>query len=341
MTASGPVFCFGELLIRLTATGHVCLSELPVLQPFVGGAEANVAAGLATLGHRVEMISVAPENALGDAALQELQRRRVGTDYVCRADGRMGLYFLTPGAVHRASDIVYDRKDSAFATFDFGALDWCALLKGAGCLHVSGVTAALGEAAYQAALAAMKTARDLGVMVSYDGNFRPKLWAEWSADPKTRIHDLLQEADLVFAGHKDISLVFGQSFTGDVDPQAREKQAADVAFALMPNLKIMASTTRTQFSADRNQLQGHAFSRDETCHSRVYDLERIVDRIGGGDAFAAGFLDGVLRKQPLTTCVQRAIAAACLKHAQPGDLCLVRSGDLDRFDDGSGFDVRR
>ncbi|MBW8880240.1 MAG: sugar kinase [Asticcacaulis sp.] len=278
---------FGELLIRLTATGGNLLEALPALQPFVGGAEANVAIGLARLGHAARMVSVVPDNALGLGAVQELRRWGVDVSNVATGPGRMGLYFLTPGAIHRPSDILYDRAGSAFATARFSRLSWNRLLRGAGWLHVSGVTAALGANCVAAALKAMQAARAGGVKVSYDCNFRPKLWEAWGGDAPTLIRQLMTEADLVFGGHRDIALVTGESF-------ADERAAAERAFALFPNLQRLVGTRRTQVSVDHNRLAGLMFTRDASYETETYDVERIVDRIGGGDAFAAGIFHGLL-----------------------------------------------
>ena len=331
---SQAVVCFGELLVRLTATGGNLLESLPSLQPFVGGAEANVAIGLARLGHATRIVSIVPDNALGLAAIQELRRWGVDVSAVTSAPGRMGLYFLTPGAIHRPSDILYDRAGSAFTAAAFDQLDWPDLLQGAGWLHVSGVTAALGPNCVAAALSAMHAARAAGVKVSYDCNFRPKLWEAWGGDAAGLIQQLMAQADLIFGGHRDISLVTGQAFDS-------ERAAADHAFALFPDLRRLVCTRRTQVNVDHNRLAGLMFTRDATLETRTYDIERIVDRIGGGDAFAAGVFHGLLMGSDDQHALDLGIAAGCLKHAQPGDAGLATAADLEAFLSDDGFDVRR
>ncbi len=332
--SKAPFIAFGELLIRLTATGGDLLESLPALVPCVGGAEANVATGLARLGHDARVVSVVPDNALGVAAIQELRRWGVDVSGIARTPGRMGIYFLTPGAMHRPSDILYDRAGSAFATAKFSRLPWTRLLRGAGWLHVSGVTAALGQTCVTAALKAMRTARGLGVEVSYDCNFRQKLWEAWGGDAPTLIRELMADASLIFGGQRDMELVFGRTFKD-------ERAAADHAFAAFPQLQRLVGTRRTQIDADHNRLAGLMFTRDKTLETKTYGLTRIVDRIGGGDAFAAGVFHGLLNGTSDQQALDYGIACGCLKHAQPGDASLATPADLDEFLSDSGFDVRR
>ena len=332
MTA--PFVCFGELLIRLCVTGGHVLESLPPLQPVVGGAEANVAVGLSRLGHATRMVSIVADNALGIAAVNELRRWGVDTTTIATGPQRMGLYFLTPGAIHRPSDIVYDRAGSAFAAADFRTLNWPNLLAGAGWLHVSGVTAALGENCVMAALTAMQAARSAGVQVSFDCNYRPKLWADWGGDAPAFITQLMAQADLIFGGYRDIELVSGQRFKD-------ERAAADHAFAILPYLQRLACTRREQITVDHNRLTGLMYTRARSFETDTHNIERIVDRIGGGDAFAAGVMHGLLRGESDSRALDYGIACACLKHAQPGDASLATPAELDAFLSEDGFDVKR
>ncbi len=335
MPANTPAFvCFGELLIRLTVTGGHVLESLSPLQPVVGGAEANVAVGLQRLGHPARMVSVVADNALGTAAINELRRWGVDTSAVARGPERMGLYFLTPGAIHRPSDIVYDRADSAFAVADFSQLDWKTLLKGAGWLHVSGVTAALGENCVTAALDAMTAARAAGVKVSFDCNYRPKLWQAWGGDAPAYITKLMGLADLMFGGYRDIELVTGKRFKD-------EREATDHAFEMFPHIERLVCTRREQVNVDHNRLTGLMYTRERSLETNTYSIERIIDRIGGGDAYAAGVMHGILTGADDETAINYGIACACLKHAQPGDASLATVADLDAFLSEDGFDVKR
>jgi 2-dehydro-3-deoxygluconokinase len=338
---TAPVVCFGELLIRLTSTGGQPLVTLPDFAPYVGGAEANVALGLQRLGNPARMISLIPDNDLGWAAVQELRRWGVDTAGVTTAPGRMGLYFFTPGAIHRRSDILYDRAGSAFAISKFSRVNWARLLKGAAWLHISGITAALGKYSVAAALKAMQTARKMGVKVSFDCNYRPALWEAWGGDAPKLIGGLMAEADLIFGGHRDIELVTGLTFPGEANSMARERAAADHAFDNFPHLYRLTSTCRTQVSADHNRLSGQMFTRRHTLKTETYNIEGIVDRIGGGDAFAAGVLHGILRGETDQQALNYGIACGCLKHAQPGDISLATHDELADFLAGGSFDVKR
>ncbi|MBX3595013.1 sugar kinase [Sphingomonas sp.] len=334
----GRIVCFGELLLRLTAPGRELLLQTGAFDVHVGGAEANVAIGLANLDHPVAMVSAVPANPLGEAAVRFVRGQGVDTAAIQRRDGRMGLYFLSVGAGLRASDIVYDRAGSSFATAPADAFDWRTILAGAGMLHLSGITPALGPAASAAAIAAATTARDLGVPISFDGNYRARLWEAWDSDPRDVLTRLVGMADTLFGNHRDVSLLLGRDFSGDGPDRRRE--AAEAAFAAFPNLKRIASTARHIDDADRHRIAGRIDTRERGYQTDEVVVAGIVDRIGGGDAFAAGILHGILTHRDLEATVASGLALACLKHSLPGDASLFGQGDIDAFLAG-GLDVRR
>ncbi|WP_447728252.1 PfkB family carbohydrate kinase [Sphingomonas koreensis] len=335
---AGRIVCFGELLLRLTAPGRELLLQTPRLDVVVGGAEANVGIGLANLGHSVSMVSAVPDNALGRAAVQFVRSQGADTSGVQYRDGRMGLYFLTQGAGLRASDIVYDRADSAFAKAPADAFDWKALLSGATMLHLSGITPALGPATAQAALQAARAAKELGVAISFDGNYRARLWEAWDSDPRAVLTELVSLADTMFGNHRDVSLLLGTQFSGDGADRRRE--AAEAAFAAFPNLKRIASTARHVDDADRHRIAARVDTPERGYQTEEVVVAGIIDRIGGGDAYAAGILHGVLSGQDLEGTVASGLALTCLKHSLPGDASLFRQADIDAFLEG-GLDVRR
>ena len=330
------VVCFGELLLRLSAPGRERLLQTPLLGVHVGGAEANVAVSLARMGHEAAMVSTVAGNALGEAALGELRRHGVDTGHVRTGAGRMGLYFLSHGALHRPSEVLYDRADSAFVrAADY---DWDRLLEGAHWLHLSGVTPALGEATAQATLAAARAARRRGVMVSFDGNFRAKLWQAWDGDAATILRQIFSECDLLFADHRDIAVVLGTQ----ADAQGEAADAAAQAFSAFPHLRWLASTLRTQHSVDWHSLSAVMFGRGGERHRGPdYELRAIVDRIGTGDAFAAGVLHGLLTETAPLAALRFGLGAACLKHSLPGDFNLSTREDVEAFVAEAGFHVRR
>jgi 2-dehydro-3-deoxygluconokinase len=337
----GKFVCFGELLLRLGAPGRELLLQSPQLQVQVGGAEANVAVALAHFGHAACLAGLVSDNALGDAALGEVRRHGVDVSGVQRGDGRMGLYFLSTGAVQRPSQVLYDRADSAFARAGGGAHDWPALLAGAHWLHVSGVTPALGANAAAGTLAAMRAARAAGVQVCFDGNFRPQLWKAWDGDAAGILRELMAEADLLFASHRDIEVVLGQRYTQG-DAVARFEAAARDALAAFPNLQRMAATTREQRSVDHHVLGAVSLSRGGALVTApALEVAGIVDRIGTGDAFAAGVLHGMVTDMDEAASLRFGLAAGCLKHSVPGDFFPLGVAEVQAVMEEGGFDVRR
>ncbi|MBL8256345.1 MAG: sugar kinase [Pseudoxanthomonas mexicana] len=337
----GKIVCFGELLLRLGAPGRQVLLQSPVLDVHIGGAEANVAVSLARFGHTAHMVGLVADNALGEAALGELRRYRVNTDGVRQAAGRMGLYFLTQGAIQRPSEVLYDRADSAFARAGGGTHEWRTLLAGADWLHVSGVTPALGQDAADGVLTAVKAARAAGVKVSFDGNFRPKLWEAWGGDAASILRGLMSEADILFASHRDLQVVLGLEFP-QATPQERFAAGAAAAFTAFPHLQQMAATVRVQRSVDHHALSGITALRDSSLHTTpAYEISPIVDRIGTGDAFAAGVLHGGLVGMTHAEALHFGVAAACLKHSLPGDFNLVAATDVHAFLGEDSLDVKR
>lgn len=337
------ILCFGELLLRLGAPRRELLLQSPRLDVHVGGAEANVAVSLARFGNPAVVVGTVADNALGEAALGELRRHGVDTSRVRLVPGRMGLYFLATGAGHRPSEVLYDRADSAFALADPASYDWPTLLEGASWLHVSGVTPALGERTAQATVDAVRAAAANGVRVSFDGNFRPKLWAAWDGDPARILYPLLAEAEIAFADHRDIDVVLGAS-GGDVTATHAERFAAGAAraFDAFPRLQRIACTVRSQASVEHHALGALMATRDgELLRIKDRELPGIIDRIGGGDAFAAGVLHGLMSGWNDTESLRFGHAAGCLKHAVPGDFNLVGGADVMALVDGARLDVRR
>ena len=335
------VVCFGELLLRMSAPGRERLLQSPQLEVRIGGAEANVGVSLSYFGHQVAAVGTLADNPLGEAAAGELRRHGLDTSGLRKAAGRMGLYFLAPGAIHRPAEVLYDRADSAFALAAADVYDWSTLLHGADWLHLSGVTPALGARTAAAALAAARGARAAGVKVSFDGNFRPRLWEAWNGDAKAILSELMAEADLLFADYRDMSVVLGGRFP-QADPQERVEAAAAAAFAAFPHLEWMACTLREAHNVDQHSLSGVLVGRDSgTALAPREDVGPIVDRIGGGDAFAAGVLHGLIRGWEPERTIRFGLAAGCLKHSIPGDFNLVSEAEVEALMGEGRYDVRR
>ena len=334
----GRIKCFGEVLLRLAAPGRELLLQSGRFDVHVGGAEANVAVALSCLGHDVGMVSALPDNPLGREARAFLRGHGVGTDAMCETEGRMGLYFLAHGAGLRPSEVIYDRAGSAFVQACASGFDWPSLLDGASLLHLSGITPALGPDAAAAALAAAETANALGVPVSFDGNYRARLWEAWDSNPRDILNRLVASADVLFGNYRDISLLLGSAFTGE-GPE-RRRAAAEAAFAQFDRLRVIASTARHVEDADRHRIAARIDMRGTCVQTGEVPVAGIVDRIGAGDAFAAGVLDGLLRDLAPEAIIHGGLALTCLKHSLPGDASRLRQTDIDAFLDGVA-DVRR
>jgi 2-dehydro-3-deoxygluconokinase len=335
------VVCFGEVMLRLSAPPGELLLQSGRLAVHVGGAEANAAVSLARFGHSAAVVTRVPEGPLGDAARDELRRHGVDVSGVTTSPGRMGLYFLTPGAVLRPSEVHYDRAGSAFALAEPDSFDWDAILAGAEWLHISGVTPAVGPNPAESALRGVRAARRLGVRVSFDGNYRAKLWAVWQGDGPGILRELLSHADLAFVDERDLALVLGRPFQ-EPDLRTRRRQAAVAAFEAFPNLARVVATVRVQQGVDDQQISALLFTRGGgEAEAGPHALSGVVDRIGAGDAFAAGVLHGVLQGQDDAEALNFGLAAAALKHSVMGDFNLVSEADVRALAAGGGLDVKR
>ena len=332
------VTCFGELLVRLTPPGSQLLVQTETLQLLPGGAEANVAEALGWLGHEVRFVGVVSDNSIGDRLVASLRASGVDTRFIARASGRVGLYFMEAGSGPRPSSITYDRAGSAFAEAAPETIDFAGALAGAKLLHTGGITPALGPKGVALARAAQAAADAAGVPVCFDGNYRAQLWEAWDSHPSEVLGELVSGAAILIGNHRDISLLLGREFSGDGEDRRRE--AAEAAFEAFPRLQLIASTARHLVTASHHRLAARVDSREGAYQTDEIDIEGIVDRIGTGDAFAAGVLHRWLEGGDLRAIAEGGLALAALKHTIPGDKCLVSAAELDGFSPGAG-DVRR
>lgn len=320
---------FGEVLLRLSPPGAERLFQSSDLHTNWGGAEANVAVGVAALGGHATHVTLLPDNPIGTAARRALRAEGVDVQHATSVAGRMGLYFLEKGADLRALSVVYDRAGSAFATMRGDEFAWDAILDGAKWLHVSGVTAALGDGPYRAVVDALDAARNQNVMVSVDLNYRPALWA--GRDPKPLMQPLAERADLLIANPGALDIMLGLKTAGAM-PESREA-VHDVAREVRArfNCARVAITQREIVSANVHGWRAHLWdaTTDAMCSAPRYEVT-LVDRVGGGDAFAAALLVELTRGAPDADAVRFATAASALKLTIPGDFNRITRADVER-----------
>lgn len=321
------VVTFGEIMLRLKSPDHERLLQSPRLEATFGGGEANVAASLAAFRVPVDFVTLLPDNAIGEACLAELRRLGIGTSHIRRASGRMGLYFLETGSNQRPSRVIYDRAGSALMEASPDTFDWPRILDGATWFHVTGITPALSENAAATCRSAMETARRMGVTVSCDYNYRKNLW-KYGRTATEVMTELVRHCDVGMANEEDCQKALGISVDEDaaavpgapgVDLEAYRALTAKVLKAY-PQLRQQAITLRESFSADTNAWSACLDNRTEFFHSRRYELSDVVDRVGTGDAFAAGLIYGWSTGLDDRAALEFAVAASCLKHTIPGDM---------------------
>lgn len=309
----GKVVTLGEIMLRFSTQMGNRLVQSDSLQAHYGGGEANVGISLANYGHEVVFASKVPDTALGEAVRQHLWKYHVDTRYLLTGGKRLGTYYLETGIGERAASVIYDRAGSSFAEME--KLEWelASLFKEADIFHISGITPALSKSWQTMTLELIKQARKFGCKVSFDVNYRSKLWDQKEAGETIR--RLLPYVDYCSAGKLDAIHLLGITIdSGEELPCYYEEMQK-----LFPNIQLFYSTKRTVHSASANQLIGTLWQDDQYYESAIHEIKPIVDRVGAGDAFAGGILHGVLEKMPPQAIVDFATAAAALKHTVYGD----------------------
>ena len=327
------IVTFGELMLRLKSPDRERLFQSPFLEASFGGGEANVAVSLSLLGMGAVFVSALSNDAVGEAALRSLRSFGVDTTHVKRASERTGIYFLETGADQRASQVVYDRAGSAASSMKSGDFDWPDIFADADWFHVSGITPALSRSAADATIEAAAAAKAAGAKVSVDLNFRKKLW-NYGAKAPDVMGRLAELADVLIANEEDLQLGLGISpaglSTGRVGADAY-RALAEAARERYPGIGVVAVTLRESKSADRNGWSAVLLGSSGFRVSRAYELEDIVDRVGGGDSFAAGLIFGLLEYADEARALEFAVAASALKHTIPGDFNLATREEIERL----------
>jgi 2-dehydro-3-deoxygluconokinase len=315
------VVAFGELLLRLSPPGEQRLFESPELHTFFGGAEANVAVALTHLGVEADYVTRLPEGPIGDAALDALRREGVGIASILRGGARLGLYFVEPGADLRTMRVVYDRTGSALAQIDPGAIDWTRVLAGAGWFHSTGITPALGDGPAAALARAIACARAERVPVSLDLNYREALWR--GRDPRGLVEPLARQADVLIGNREAVRALLGVEAPRDaLGPLLVERYGS----------RIVAITEREILGAREHAWSATLYDAAARALARSRrHVVRVVDRVGGGDSFAAGLIAALLDKQAPAAALEFAVAAGALKLAVPGDFGRATAEEIQRL----------
>ncbi len=322
----GKYITFGEIMLRLKPPQFERFLQSPLLEATFGGGEANVAVGLARFGLDVAYVSVIPDNPIGEACIRELKRQGIDTSLIVRQGERLGIYFLEAGANQRPSVVVYDRSHSAIAEAKVGDIDWDKVFQEASWFHITGITPAISSSAAELSLEAVKMARDKNVTVSCDLNFRKNLWKYGKSAPEI-MGELAKYVDIAVGNEEDCQKSLGIKLDVDVESGQLQiekyKELTEQVLKLYPNIQKIAITLRESYSADYNNWSAVLNNRKDFLVSKKYEIRDIVDRVGGGDAFAAGLIYGMNHLSNDQEALEFAVAASCLAHSIPGDLPLL------------------
>ena len=314
---SKKLITFGEVMMRLSPPGYSKFSQATSLELVYGGGEANVAISSAYLGMKAAHVTRFPDNALGRAATQFLRMHWLNTEHVFYGGEKMGMYFLEKGAVHRPSEVIYERVGSSFSLIEPAMVDWEYVLKDADWFHWTGITPAISEGAAMCCLDAIKTANKLGIKVSGDINSRSNMW-KYGKTMQEVMPELTQNCDIVIAGNRGIQRIIGGGQLGD-DFQASAKRLMDT----FPRIKKVMGKNRKSLSASHQQIQGKMWDGKEYITTEMLDITHVIDRVGSGDAFASGLIYGLLHYDNDEQALSFATAACALKHTVPGDVSLI------------------
>ncbi|UKM64983.1 sugar kinase [Flavobacteriaceae bacterium GSB9] len=308
---------FGEVMMRLSPPGYSKFAQANSLELVYGGGEANVAISCAYLGMKAAHATRFPDNALGKAATQFLRKHWLSTEHVIYGDKMMGKYFLEKGAVHRPSEVIYERAGSAFSLIEPSMINWEDVLKDADWFHWTGITPAISEGAAMSCLEAIKTANKMGITVSGDINSRDNMW-NYGKSMQDVMPNLVKNCDIVITSSRGIREMFGLCTSDD-----KFQTCAERLMDTFPRIQKVAKKTRRSISASHQQIQGKIWNGKEYIKAELLNITHVIDRVGTGDAFASGLIYGLLHYDDDLQALNFATAACALKHTVPGDVNLV------------------
>lgn len=324
------IVTFGEIMLRLSTAGNSRFVQSDSFDVVYGGGEANVAVSLAAYGHDAYFVTKLPTHEIGQSALNALRRYGVKCDYIARGGERVGIYFLETGASMRPSKVIYDRAHSAISEAEPSDFDFDAIMEGADWFHWSGITPAISDKAAELTRLACEVAKRHGVKVSVDLNFRKKLWTAEKAQSVMR--PLMKYVDVCIGNEEDAELCLGFKPDADVEGGRTDAEGYKAIFAAMAKefgFEYVVSTLRESFSASHNGWKAMIYNGKEFYESRRYDINPIIDRVGGGDAFSGGVIHGLLTKATQSEALEFAVAASALKHTIPGDFNMVSVAEVE------------
>jgi 2-dehydro-3-deoxygluconokinase len=333
------IVTFGEIMLRLSPPGYQRFSQARSFDVIYGGGEANVAASLANYGLPVDFVTRIPENDIGEACINYLRQYGVGVDKIVRGGERLGIYFLEMGSMQRGSKVVYDRAHSAISTVEPGMIDWQDVFVDADWFHWTGITPAISAGTAAACLEAVQTAKELGLTVSCDLNYRKKLW-KWGKSPSEIMPKLVEYTDVAIGNEEDADKVFGIK-APESDVTAGKVEADQYLYVCeklnerFPNLKTIAITLRGSVSASHNTWSAVLWRAGDFYTGPFYDITHIVDRVGGGDSFMGGLIYGLRTYgEDYQKALDFAVSASCLKHSIFGDFNLVTVDEVEKLMSG-------
>ncbi len=324
------IITFGEIVMRISPQGSKKLTQSNQLEYYFGGTEVNVAISLAQLGNHVKHVSVAPEDFVGKAAKSFLNQYGVDTSMVKTSAHPLGLYFLEVGAVMRSSTISYNRSNSAFAKIDADIIDWDVALDGVDWFHWTGITPALSEGAYQGLKRALHVAKDKNISVSADPAYRKDLW-KYGGNPKEILGELAGLSDVFIGGPNEINELLGTSFENSTDGFV---ESCKHLLSTFPYIKKVFDKTRVSVNANWHKIKSRMWNEKGFYETEELEITHIIDRIGTGDAFAAGLIHGLIYYED-QKALRFANAACALKHTIEGDANLVTEDEIQLVVDGS------
>ena len=323
------IITMGELMLRLAPPGNARFIQAPVLNVEFGGGEANVAVSLANYGHHACFVSKLPAHEIGQAAVNSLRRYGVDTSFVARGGERIGIYFQETGSAMRPGKVIYDRAHSAISEAKPGDFDFDRIFEGADWFHWTGITPALSDGAAELVRLACQAAKRHNVTVSCDLNFRAKLWTGEKA--RSVMTPLMEYVDVCIGNEEDAQKCLGFTPKADVERGKTEAEGYRDIFRQMTEkfgFKYTAATLRESFSASHNGWKALIYDGKEFYESKRYDIDPIVDRVGGGDSFSGGLIHGLLTMPSMKDALEFAVAASALKHTIPGDVNLVSEAEV-------------